>query len=70
MSLEVVFIVPNGVDPDEMQHYAAFNLDLHCSAKNPFSISSIQRVHDQNVLYGKAHENLVLIQCKHTDKCS
>ena len=26
----------NSVDPDEMQHYAAFNLGLHCLQKYPF----------------------------------
>ena len=30
------------VDPDEMQHYAAFHLGLHCLPKNPFRVSSIQ----------------------------
>ena len=29
-SLKVVLIIANSVDPDEMQHYAAFHLDLHC----------------------------------------
>ena len=26
----------NSVDPDEMQHYAAFHLDLHCLQKYLF----------------------------------
>ena len=27
---EDLFIFTNSVDPDEMQHYAAFHLGLHC----------------------------------------
>ena len=30
MSMVVVLILANSVDPDEMQHYAAFHLSLHC----------------------------------------
>ena len=29
-SLKVVLILANSADPDEMQHYAAFHLGLHC----------------------------------------
>ena len=29
-SLKIIFVVTNSVDPDEMPHYAAFNLDLLC----------------------------------------
>ena len=29
-SLKITFVLANGVDPDEMPHYAAFNLDLLC----------------------------------------
>ena len=38
LSLNVVLILKlvNGVDPDEMQQYAAFHLDLHCLQKYPF----------------------------------
>ena len=36
LSLLVVFILGNSVDPDEMQHYAAFHLGLHCLPKYPF----------------------------------
>ena len=28
-------ILANSVDPDEMQHYAAFHLGLHCLPKYP-----------------------------------
>ena len=36
LSLKVVLILANSVDPDEMQHYAAFHLGLHCLPKYPF----------------------------------
>ena len=29
-SLKIVFILTNSTDPDEMPHYAAFHLGLHC----------------------------------------
>ena len=32
----VVLILANSADPDEMQHYAAFHLGLHCLPKYPF----------------------------------
>ena len=37
--MEVVLILANSVDPDEMQHYAAFHLGLHCLPKY---LSSVQ----------------------------
>ena len=36
LSLNVVLIIANSVDPDEMQHYAAFYLGLYCLPKFPF----------------------------------
>ena len=30
---EIVFVLANSVDPDEMLHYAAFHLGLHCLPK-------------------------------------
>ena len=36
LSLEIVLILANSVDPDEMPHYAAFHLGLHCLPKYPF----------------------------------
>ena len=33
LSLKVVLILANSADPDEMQHYAAFHLGLHCLPK-------------------------------------
>ena len=34
---EDLFTCTNSVDPDEMHHYAAFHLGLHCLQKYPFS---------------------------------
>ena len=36
LSLKVVLVLANGADPDEMQHYAAFHLGLHCLPMQPF----------------------------------
>ena len=36
LSLKIVFVLANSVDPDEMPHYAAFHLRLHCLPKYPF----------------------------------
>ena len=36
LSLKVVLILANSADPDEMEHDAAFHLDLHCLPKYPF----------------------------------
>ena len=33
LPLKVVLILANCTDPDEMQHYAAFHLGLHCFPK-------------------------------------
>ena len=35
-SLKIVFVIANSEDPDEMVHYAAFHLGLHCLPKNAF----------------------------------
>ena len=34
--LKIFFTFTNSVDPDEMQHHAAFHLGLHCLPKFPF----------------------------------
>ena len=34
--LKIFFTITNSVDPDEMQHYAAFHLGLHCLQKYSF----------------------------------
>ena len=36
LSLKIDFVLANNADPDEMPHYAAFHLGLHCSPKYPF----------------------------------
>ena len=33
---EIVLILANSAEPDEMQHYAAFHLGLHCLPKYLF----------------------------------
>ena len=38
------FKLANSVDPDEMQHYAAFHLGLHCCQRTSLWVSSIQRI--------------------------
>ena len=43
LSLKVVLILANSEDPDEMQHYAAFHLGLHCWPKYLFRVSSIKK---------------------------
>ena len=34
-----VLICANGTDPDEMPHYGAFHLDLHCLPKYLFKFA-------------------------------
>ena len=34
--LEIFLTLTNSVDPDEMPHYGAFHLGLHCLLKYPF----------------------------------
>ena len=34
--MKIFFTFTNSVDPDEMQHYAAFHLGLHCLQKYSF----------------------------------
>ena len=36
LSMKVVLNLTNNADPDEMQHYAAFHLGLHCLPKYTF----------------------------------
>ena len=36
LSLKVVLILANSAEADEMQHFAAFHLGLHCLPKYPF----------------------------------
>ena len=36
LSLKIVYVLANSVDPDEMLHYAAFQLGLYCMPKYAF----------------------------------
>ena len=45
--LKICFTFTNSVDPDEMHHYAAFHLGLHCLQK--YSCRGFPRT-DKNVL--------------------
>ena len=36
LSLRIDFTVTNSVGPDEMPHYVAFHLGLHCWSEFPF----------------------------------
>ena len=38
LSLKIDFVLANSVDPDEMLHYAAFHLGLHCLPNYPFRV--------------------------------
>ena len=37
LSLTIDLVSANSADPDEMPHYVAFHLGLHCLSKYPFS---------------------------------
>ena len=41
--LKIFFTFTNSVDPDEMQHYAAFHMGLHCLQKYLFRVSQMQK---------------------------
>ena len=36
LSLKIDFVFASSTDPDEMPHYTAFHLALHCLLKYPF----------------------------------
>ena len=42
LSLKIDLILANSVDPDEMPHYAAFHLGLHCLLKYLFRDFSLK----------------------------
>ena len=44
ISLKIDFVFANSANPDEMPHYAAFHLGLHCLPKHPIRITDLQRV--------------------------
>ena len=43
ISLKIGFVLANGVDPDEMPHYVAFHLGLHCLSKYLFRVSGTHK---------------------------
>ena len=46
LSLKIGFVSANSEDPDEMPHYVAFHLGLHCLPKYLFRVSGVQRVNN------------------------
>ena len=46
--LKIFFTFTNIVDPDEMQHYAAFYLGLQCLQSYCLGVSRIQMVNKEN----------------------
>ena len=48
---EYLFTFTNSVDPDEMQHYAALHLGLHCLQKTHLGVSRLQIV-NCNMFFG------------------
>ena len=36
LSLKIILMLANSADIDEMEHYAAFHLGLHCLPEYPF----------------------------------
>ena len=61
LSLKIVFVFANSADPDEMQHSAAFHLDLHCFCKiTHLGVSILQRVRMLHFIW------IVTVFCKIT----
>ena len=56
LSLNTVLILVNSVDPDEMQHCAAFHLGIHCLPKNPLHNRLIITLRYQNLFLTKLKE--------------
>ena len=51
--LKIFFTFTNSVDPDEMQHYAAFHLGLHCLQKYLLGVSpnTKGKAHTENIMF-------------------
>ena len=49
---EYLFTFTNSVDPDEMQHFAAFHLGLHCLQKYLFRFFSNTKVNVYQIHLG------------------
>ena len=48
MTVTFLVTLTKSVDPDEMQHYAAFHLGLHCLQK--YSFRSFQNTFSVNII--------------------
>ena len=51
LSMRVVLILANSADPDEMQHYAAFHLGLHCLSKFQYKANKKNHMNNQTFAY-------------------
>ena len=63
---EDIFTFTNSVDPDEMQHYAAFHLGLHCLPKYPFwgfPNTKIQLLHIRGWVGGGGVSEILTLKC-------
>ena len=49
LSLFIIFVLTNSVDPDEMSYYTAFHLGLHCLQKYVISIQKFNIVKNEPV---------------------
>ena len=49
LSLKFVLILANCADPDEMQHYAAFHLGLHCLQNYPFRKRKLTTIFNKHI---------------------
>ena len=62
LSLLIIFVFTNSVDPDEMSHYAAFHLDLHCL------LAKVQMYVLRSHQYEPVCKILVLIACVNSER--
>ena len=44
--IDFVLRLANSAGPDEVPHYVAFHMGLHCLLKYPLGVSGLQRVND------------------------
>ena len=49
--LKIYFTFTNSVEPDEMQHYAAFHLGLHCLQKYRYSFRGLGKGLEENKIF-------------------
>ena len=53
LSLKIIVISANSLDPDEISHFAPFHMGLHCSPKNLFLSHQFCFVNHFSVMYGR-----------------